>query len=310
MSTNRIFLTGGTGMVGLNIRKHPACSGYEIIAPSHCELDLMDEVSVTTFLKDVRPDMVIHAAGMVGGIQANMARPVNFMVDNLKMGMNVVLGARAADVERVLNIGTSCMYPRDATNPLKEEDILKGELEPTNEGYAIAKIACARLCDYITRENSAFSYKTIIPCNLYGPYDKFDPVKSHMIPAVIRKTHEACKRGDATIEVWGDGKSKREFMYVGELADFIFYSLDRFDKLPQYLNVGLGYDFTVNEYYRAVADVIGFQGAFVHDLTMPSGMSQKLVDVSKLNAFGWKSNLTVMEGLKKTYDFYLYGEIK
>lgn len=305
MGIRRVFLTGGTGMVGRNIREHASAAGYEIFAPGRQELDLFDEAAVAAYLKALKPDLVIHSAGTVGGIQANMAHPVSFLADNLRLGLNVILGARAAGVERVLNIGSSCMYPRDAFNPLKEEVILKGELEPTNEGYAIAKVASARLCDYITRETPGLHYKTIIPCNLYGRHDKFDPNKSHMIPAVIRKTDEAVKRGDEVVDIWGNGLARREFMYAGELADFVFFSFDRFESLPQYLNVGLGYDYTVNEYYQAVADILGFEGRFVHDLTKPSGMSQKLVDISALKAFGWTSRLSLREGIAQTYEFYL-----
>lgn len=197
------------------------------------------------------------------------------------------------------------MYPREAVNPLSEDLILKGELEPTNEGYALAKITSTRLCEYITKENPTYSYKTIIPCNLYGKFDKFDPNHSHMIPAVIRKLDEAQKNNLSEIDIWGDGEARREFMYAEDLAEFIFYALDNFETLPQNLNVGLGQDYTINEYYQSVADVVGFRGTFKHDLSKPVGMRQKLIDDTRLKGFGWNHKTSLTAGIQKTYDFYL-----
>ena len=305
MPIKRILLSGGSGMVGRNIREYSEAKNYILSAPSHTELDLKDENAISEFISEFKPDIVIHSAGTVGGIQANITRPVDFLVDNIKVGMNLILASRKNQIKRFLNIGSSCMYPRAAENPLKEEVILKGELEPTNEGYAIAKITCARLCEYINREDPEFLYKTIIPCNLYGKYDKFDPKNSHMIPAVIRKTSEAVQNNSNKIEIWGDGKARREFMYAEDLADFIFYSFKKFEELPNYLNVGLGYDYSINEYYEAVAKVIGFNGEFFHDISKPTGMAQKLVDTSLLKKFGWSSKTTLSEGINKTYKFYL-----
>ena len=197
------------------------------------------------------------------------------------------------------------MYPREATNPLNEELILKGELEPTNEGYAIAKITTTRLCEYINRENGEFQYKTVIPCNLYGKYDKFDPKNSHMLPAVIRKIHEAKINNQEVLDIWGDGEARREFMYAEDLADFVYYAIENFEKMPQNINVGLGHDYTINEYYKVVADVIGYKGKFIHDLSKPVGMKQKLIDDSKLQEFGWKYKTSLQDGIKKTYEYYL-----
>jgi GDP-L-fucose synthase len=301
----RIFLTGGNGMVGRNIREHSAAQEYEIFAPGRAELNLADEDAVRDYVRSVQPDIVIHSAGTVGGIQANIREPVNFLVDNLKIGLNVILAARAAGVKQLLNIGSSCMYPRDAPNPLKEEWILKGELEPTNEGYALAKISAARLCEYIGREQPDLAYKTIIPCNLYGRHDKFGPTSSHMMPAIIHKIHVALTSGAGEVDIWGNGEARREFMYAGELANSVFFALERYYDLPAYINVGLGYDFSVNEYYKVVAEVLGYGGTFVHDLSKPSGMSQKLVDTSRASALGWKSTLSLRAGIEDTYDFYL-----
>lgn len=290
-------------MVGQNILEHPSVSDYEVLAPRSTELDLLDIESLTPFLEKEQPDMIIHAAGIVGGIQANIAQPVKFLVDNMQMGLNVLTVAKNAGVKQFMNLSSSCMYPRNAPNPLQEELILKGELEPTNEGYALAKVASTRLCEYINREDEKFLYKTVIPCNLYGRHDKFDPKHSHMIPAVIRKLFEAKNDNLKEIDIWGDGLARREFMYAGDLADFVFYAINNFEKMPQNINVGLGHDYTINEYYAEIAKVVGYQGKFLHDLTKPVGMKQKLIDDIKLKAFGWHYKTSLEDGLKKTFEY-------
>jgi len=301
----KLLLTGGRGMVGQNILEHPRAHDWDITAPSRAELDLTNAQAVTAYMAHWRPDMVVHAAGEVGGIQANMAYPVDFLVRNTDMGRNVVLAARAAGVTRLLNLSSSCMYPRDAQNPLTEDLILKGELEPTNEGYAIAKIFTTRLCQYITREDPQYHYKTLIPCNLYGRYDKFDRQRSHLLPAVIAKIHRAKTQGLPEVDIWGDGTARREFMYAGDLADAIFHALQVFDQLPDLCNVGLGHDHSIDDYYAAVADAIGWSGQFVHDVSKPAGMKRKLVDVSRQTVLGWKPRTSLREGIAQTYYFYL-----
>jgi len=300
----RILVTGGNGMVGKNILEHKKASNYEILAPSSSELNLRDFDSVNKYIQQNKPDIIIHSAGLVGGIQANMARPVDFLVFNLDMGRNIIMAAKENGVKYFLNMASSCMYPREAQNPLQEELILKGELEPTNEGYAIAKVVATRLCEYIVKENPTLQYKTVIPCNLYGKYDKFSPEHSHMVPAVIKKIYEAKQNNATEIDIWGDGLARREFMYTSDLADFVFYALDNFEKMPQNINVGLGFDYTINEYYEAIAEAVGFTGKFVHDLSKPIGMKQKLIDDSKLKQFGWKHQTTLKEGIKKTLDYF------
>lgn len=287
MSKTRILLTGGGGMVGNNLLEHPAISNYEVLAPRSSELDLCDAMAVQAYLHKHQPDLVIHAAGKVGGIQANMREPVSFLLDNLDMGRNIVWGSRQAGIKRLINLGSSCMYPRNHADPLHEEMVLKGELEPTNEGYALAKVVTSRLCQYIMREDASYQYKTLIPCNLYGRHDKFDPSHSHLIPAIIHKVYQAKQAGQTAVEIWGDGNARREFMYSGDLADAIIKSLSEFDSLPAVMNVGLGYDHTINEYYQAVAEVMGYKGSFDHDLSKPVGMSRKLVSVEKQKAWGW-----------------------
>ncbi len=299
-----ILITGAGGMVGKNICEHPAAHDYAMLTPSSSELNLLSEVSVTDYLTKHKPDMIIHAAGKVGGIQANIREPVHFLLDNLDMGRNIVWAAREAGVTRLINLGSSCMFPRDAANPLSEDMVLKGELEPTNEGYALAKITVARLCDYIARESPEFQYKTLIPCNIYGRYDKFDPIHSHMVPAIIHKLHLAKMRHASTVDIWGDGTARREFLYATDLADCIWRFVKHFDAAPAMMNVGLGLDFSVNEYYEAAAEIIGFSGTFVNDLSKPVGMRQKLINTERANAWGWQYRTALREGLAKTYDFY------
>lgn len=300
----KIFLTGSNGMVGKNILEHKEMAQYELLTPSSRELNLLNYNDVDTYIETHKPDFIIHTAGRVGGIQANMAHPVDFLVDNIDMGRNIIIAAKKHNVKNLMNLSSSCMYPRNAKNPLQEELILKGELEPTNEGYAIAKVMATRLCEYINKEDSSFNYKTVIPCNLFGRYDKFDPKHSHMLPAVVKKIYEAKIAKKDSIDIWGDGTARREFMYAGDLADFIVYALKNFTKMPQNINVGLGHDYTINEYYAAIAEVIGFTGEFVHDLSKPIGMKQKLIDDTKLQAFGWKHQTSLKDGIQKIYDYY------
>jgi GDP-L-fucose synthase len=301
----RVLLTGGRGMVGHNILEHPMAEQYSFISPTSSELDLRDYINVKTFLNEVSPEFVIHTAGRVGGIQANIESPVDFLVENIDIGRNVILASRDAGVKKLLNLSSSCMYPRNATSPLTEDLILTGELEPTNEGYALAKIFAMRLCEYIQNEDDSFQYKTFIPCNLFGRFDKFDPKHSHLIPAIIHKVHLAKTNHENTVEIWGDGTARREFMYVGDLADAVMKGISNFVALPSRMNVGLGVDYSINEYYQVAARVIGWKGKFIHDLSKPVGMRQKLVSTSLQEKWGWKSMTSLEDGIQKTYEFYL-----
>lgn len=305
MSKLRVLLTGGGGMVGRNLLEHPAIGEFDVLAPRSRELDLRNAEQVQRYLDKHQPDIIVHAAGRVGGIQANIREPVNFLLENLDMGRNLVWAARQVGVRRLLNLGSSCMYPRNHHEPLREELVLKGELEPTNEGYALAKIVTARLCEYIAREDSTFQYKTLIPCNLYGRHDKFDPAHSHLIPSIVHKIHLAKLRGEQSVQIWGDGKARREFMYAGDLSDALVRALRRFDTLPSLMNIGVGADHTVDEYYQVTAEVLGYTGDFVHDLGKPVGMARKLVDIQRQEAWGWGPSHDLRAGIEKTYAYYL-----
>tara|TARA_R110002020_G_scaffold87061_15_gene215031 strand:- start:36519 stop:37460 length:942 start_codon:yes stop_codon:yes gene_type:complete len=297
----KIVLTGGNGMVGRNIRDHAMAGQHELITPRSSELDLTDGPASEAYIARVKPDMIIHAAGRVGGIQANMAHPVEFLVENLDMGRNIVMAARKAGTARLLNIGSSCMYPREAPNPLEESAVLTGELEPTNEGYALAKVMTARLCDYIRKSSPDLAYKTLIPCNIFGLHDKFDPAVSHLLPAIIRKVDDARRNGAESVEIWGSGEARREFMFASDLADGIWTAVERFADLPGMMNMGVGHDHSINEYYAAVARVIGWQGSFSHDLSKPVGMQQKLVSVALQRQFGWLPSTSLDDAIAQTY---------
>lgn len=301
---NRVLVTGGSGMVGRNLAEHPAASGYDILAPGSSELDLFDDNKCLDFIKEYRPDLIIHAAGKVGGIQANIADPVGFLVNNFDMGRNIVMAARRAEVPALLNLGSSCMYPRDARNPLDEDCVLSGPLEPTNEGYALAKIAVSRLCDYVSQKDG-LNYRTAIPCNIFGPYDKFDPAVSHLVPGIIRKVHAALRNGHQEVEIWGDGSARREFMFSADLAEGIWHLAERLEEIPGMVNLGVGEDHTILEYYEAVAEVVGWHGRFTFDLERPVGMQQKLVSTTRQTTLGWSPSTSLHEGIALTYEYFL-----
>jgi GDP-L-fucose synthase len=292
-------------MVGRNLRDHPGLQAWEVAAPSRSDLNLQDFPGTLDFIRSFRPDVIVHAAGRVGGIQANINNPTDFLVVNTDIGRNIVLAAKACGVERLLNLGSSCMYPRDRDHAMVESEVLTGALEPTNEGYALAKIFTQRLCSYVRRENPALLYKTLLPCNLYGRYDSFSPEKSHLVPAVIRKIHEARRDGKLTVEIWGDGTARREFMFAADLSDAIVRAITSMDSLPDLMNIGLGHDHSIHEYYATVAGVVGWSGEFVFNLDRPTGMQRKLIDISLQSEWGWAPSTSLTEGIRLTYDHFL-----
>lgn len=300
----KVLVTGANGMVGKNLVERLAMQGdLDVLAPLRSELNLLDQHLVTAYMQEHRPDFVFHLAAKVGGIQANINEPVEFLVENTMMNTHVIMAAMESGVQQFINLGSSCMYPRNR-DILHESDVLTGELEPTNEGYALAKLTAARLCQYITK-TKGLMYKTVVPCNLYGRYDHFDAVRSHMVPAVIRKMHEAKDNKAKGVSIWGDGESRREFMYVDDLIDFMLLAMSDMQALPDIINVGLGFDYSINEYYKIGAEVIVYNGIFTHDLEKPAGMRRKMMDVSSAHAMGWKAKTSLQDGMKYMYDYYL-----
>lgn len=297
-------------MVGQNIQEHPSAVHFDIVSPTSEQLDLRDSIATLRYMREVNPDIVIHAAGRVGGIQANTLYPIDFLIDNFDLGRNVIMAAYKSGVPKLINLASSCMYPFDAEMPLTESLILKGALEPTNEGYALAKIFATRLCEYINRESqknsqSKFKYKTLIPCNLFGRFDNFDPQNSHLIPAIIHKVHQAKIRNLKEVTIWGDGTAKREFMYAADLADAIMKCLHEFDLTPDLMNIGMGFDHTISDYYQITAGLIGWHGRFIYDNTKPIGMRQKLVDITLQQNWGWTPTTSIKSGIQKAYMYYL-----
>ena len=299
----KILLIGSTGFVGKNIIKSGVLNDFSVLTPSSSKLNLLDKSAVRNYIQKNSPELIIHSAGKVGGILKNINSNYNFLLDNSLMAMNLISESLNSGVSNFLNISSSCIYPKNFETPIKEKDLLSDKVEPTNEGYALAKILALKLTKFIYQDNN-LNYKTIIPCNLYGPYDNFDPLSSHMIPGVIQKIHYAKQTHQSSVEIWGDGTSKREFMYIKDFTDFIGFSVKNLEVLPKILNVGTGKDYTIEEYYQIISKVIDYKGRFKYDLSKPSGMKRKLLDVSKAKKLGWKSKYTIQSGIQETYEYF------
>lgn len=302
----KVLITGGAGMLGhALIRAFRKAENFEVTSLTRKEVDLMDKSALGRTLSSIRPELVVHAAAKVGGIQANINQPVEFLVDNLQMDSNLITACIKQEVPNLLYIGSSCMYPKDYRQPLVEGDILQGGLEPTNEGYALAKIVGSKLCEYAS-ESLGCNYKTIIPSNLYGPGDNFNPGSSHMMASIIKKVHDAKMSGAREIEVWGSGDARREFTFIDDLASWMIQIATRVHQLPPLLNVGIGKDHSVNEFYNYAMEQIGFTARLKHNLSKPEGMKAKLLDSSLARSdFGWNPKTSVDEGIRITYDWYL-----
>ncbi len=296
----RIYVTGHRGMVGSAIVRRLQARGYEnLLLRSRAELDLLDQRAVHAFLAEQRPDYVFIAAAKVGGIQANNQYRADFLYQNLAIEANLIHGAHVADVQRLMFLGSSCIYPRDCPQPIKEEYLLTGPLEQTNEPYAIAKIAGVKMCESYQRQYGR-QYVSVMPTNLYGPNDNYDLANSHVLPALLRKAHEAKGRGDAEYVVWGSGTPRREFLYVDDLADACVYLMER-DYDGPLLNVGTGQDVTIRELAETVMDVVGYGGRIAYDASKPDGTPRKLLDVSRMAALGWRAHTGLREGISQAY---------
>lgn len=301
---SKIYVSGHRGMVGSAIVRRLQQAGYmNLVTRTHAELDLLDQTAVSTFMEQEKPAYIFLAAAKVGGIQANNTYRADFIYQNLMIQANVVHAAHAAGVDRMLFLGSSCIYPRDCPQPISEDYLLTGPLEQTNEPYAIAKIAGIKLCESYNRQYGT-SYVSAMPTNLYGPNDNYDLNSSHVLPALLRKTHESKLRGDAELVVWGSGNPRREFMYVDDMADACVFLMESGVREGLF-NVGLGADVTIRELAETIMEVAGFHGQIVFDSSKPDGTPRKLLSVNKLSELGWRARTSLREGLAMTYADYL-----
>ncbi len=313
----RIFIAGHRGMVGGAILRQlqarlAAGEALELITRSHRELDLTDQQAVRAFMADTRPDVVILAAARVGGIHANNTYPADFIYDNLMIECNVIHQAFQAGVQRLLQLGSSCIYPKNAPQPMTEQALLTGTLEPTNEPYAIAKIAGIKLCESYNRQHGT-DYRSVMPTNLYGPGDNFHPQNSHVLPALIRRFHEAKESGSDTVTIWGSGAPRREFLHVDDMAAASLFVMDspkpvydaNTEPMLSHINVGSGTDVTILELAHLVANVTGFTGSILTDPSKPDGTLRKLMDVSRLANMGWRATIDLESGVRSTYQWFL-----
>jgi len=298
---SKIFVTGHRGMVGSALVRRLQSSGYgNLLLRTRNELDLLDQHAVEAFLNEQRPDYIFIAAAKVGGIQANNRYRADFLYQNLQLQSNLIHGAHLAGVQSLMFLGSSCIYPRDCPQPIKEEYLLTGPLEPTNEPYAIAKIAGIKLCDSFNQQFGR-QYVSVMPTNLYGPNDNYDLENSHVLPALIRKAHEAKQRGDSEYVVWGSGTPRREFLYVDDLADACVHLAEQGYGGPL-VNIGTGEDVTIRELAETVMSVVGFDGRVVYDHSKPDGTPRKWLDVGRLSALGWRASTPLKEGIRKAYE--------
>lgn len=302
----KVLITGAAGMLGRALAEawRELGRNEELVGITRVDVDLRDATAVSSAIARIAPDVIVHTAARVGGISANIAAPAEFLSDNLRMDTSVIGAALNSGVEDLVYLGSSCMYPRDYRQPLVETDILQAPLEPTNEGYAIAKIAGAKLCAYTSREYGV-NYRVIIPSNLYGPHDHFGSPASHLVAAALHKAHLAKQFGDEAIEVWGDGTARREFTYVGDLATWIAARIGHLKNWPEMMNVGLGKDYSVREFYEAALRAVGYQAELRFDPSKPAGMLQKLMDSSLAKVHGWDPCTDIDQGMVRTYAAYL-----
>lgn len=303
-STSKIYVAGHRGLVGSAIVRQLKSKGYHhVIYRTSKELDLTNSMQVNEFFKQEKPDYVFLAAAKVGGIVANHNYPADFIRENLLIQTNVIDAAYRNNVCKLLFLGSTCIYPKLAPQPLSEDALLTGLLEPTNEAYAIAKIAGIKMCESYNKQYNS-NYISVMPTNLYGPNDNFDLQSSHVLPALMRKFHEAKTNGNPTVEVWGTGAPKREFLHVDDLADATVYLMENYDG-QQIINIGTGKDISIKQLAEKVKTIVGYTGEIVFNASKPDGTPRKLVDVTKINALGWQSKISLDEGIDRTYQWFL-----
>src|SRR6202162_2304944 len=302
--SEKIFVAGHRGLVGSALIRRFDADGFgNLVKRERSQLDLADEEAVRNFFAQEKPAVVVFAAAKVGGIKANSDFPVEFLLDNLRIQNNIIRAAHDIGVRKLLFLGSSCVYPKHAPQPIPETALLSGPLEPTNEAYAIAKIAGIELCQAFAREYGA-NFISAMPTNLYGPNDNFDLETSHVLAALLRKAHEAKARKDQKLIVWGTGKPRREFLHVDDLASACLSLLEKYDS-PEIINVGCGEDISIRELTELICDVVGFDGELAWDISKPDGTPRKLLDVTKISALGWKPAITLRDGIKRTCDWFV-----
>ena len=301
---SKIYVAGHRGLVGSAIVRGLKAKGYtNIIGKTHKELDLMDSVAVEKFFKEERPEYVFLAAAKVGGIYANSTYPADFIFENLQIQQNVIGNAFKYKVKKLMFLGSSCIYPRMCPQPIKEEYLLSGYLEETNEGYALAKISGLKMCQFFNKQYGT-NYISVMPTNLYGPYDNFSGINSHVMPALIRRFHEAKVNGDKEVIVWGSGKPLREFLYSEDMADACIYLMETY-KGNDFFNIGTGKELTIKELAELIKETVGYEGKIVWDSSKPDGTPRKLLDVSRLEKAGWKYKVELKDGIKMAYKWFL-----
>jgi GDP-L-fucose synthase len=302
----KLFVAGHRGMVGSALVRALQAKGYtNVVTRTRSELDLLDQTAVRAFLQQEKPDYIFVAAAKVGGIHANSTYGADFIYENLAVEANLIEGAHRAGVQRLIFLGSSCIYPRDCPQPIKEEYLLAGPLEPTNEPYAIAKIAGIKLCESFNRQYGR-EFLSVMPTNLYGPNDSYDLNNSHVLPALIRKAHEAKLRGDKELTVWGSGNPMREFLYVDDLADACVFLMEQ-GVGSGLFNIGTGQDVTIRELAEIVMEIVGFEGKIVFDTSKPDGTPRKLLNVDRMSDMGWRARTELRDGIRKTYAAFLSG---
>ncbi len=304
---DKIFVAGHRGLAGSAIVRRLEQDGFtNVLQRTRAQVDLANESAVEGFFAEAKPDVVVFAAARVGGIKANNDYPVEFLLENLRLQNNVISAAHRHGVRKLLFLGSSCIYPKLAPQPIPESALLTGPLEPTNDAYAIAKIAGIKLCQAYAAEYGE-NYISAMPTNLYGPNDNFDLASSHVLAALLRKAHEAKTSGARQIVVWGSGQPRREFLHVDDLADACVFLLRNYDS-PEIVNVGWGEDISIRELVEMISEVVGFEGEIVFDASKPDGTPRKLLDVSKLNALGWRPRISLRDGIARTYEWFRQNE--
>lgn len=303
----KILITGSSGLIGKNVVNCFKSTSHQLLTPSHGELDLLNRDAVCDYLKNEKPELVVHLAAKVGSIAENADYPLQFLLSNLDMSRNLIVGAYESGIKKFINISSACVYPAEKYDALLTEDMaVTGAFEKENEGYSLAKAAGLLMCKYISKKNSSFLYKTLIPCNVYGVgcVASFSPTKAHIIEAAIKKIYRAKKENLSEVQIWGDGKARRELIFAEDVAKIILFAAENLEKIPAVLNVGSGKDYSVDECYQTIAKILNYNGSFIHDLSKPSGTKRRLLDVTLMQNLSLNAETSLEQGLIKTIDYY------